>query len=101
MAGARGDRKFRDLTVGCDARDLVGLIFREPDVAVGSRRDSKGTAVGRWDRELGDLTCGADAPDLVGVDLREPDIAVGARDDVFGLGVGGRNSVKLPEGVIR
>src|SRR5439155_24106471 len=77
--------------------DVVGRILREPDAAVGARRDAVGVGVRSRDRILGDGAFCRDAPDLTAVELNKPESAVRTRRDALGLraGVGGKGELIL------
>src|SRR5713226_8185089 len=69
------DRIFGDLASGSDLPDLVGAIFREPEVAIVPLSDDYRETACSGKSVLGDDPTGSDLVDLVPIFQGEPEIA--------------------------
>ena len=55
-----------------DRADLTGVVFREPEISIGTRGDGGRPCLPRGQGKLPDLPGGSDAPDFVAYFLGEP-----------------------------
>src|SRR5262249_38486894 len=85
---AKVEGKFDHVAAGADATDSShsrSPLFREPQVAIGTRYDGIGKAIGRGGRELGDDPVGGHAPNLARPVLGKPHVSVRPDHDRVGL----------------
>ena len=91
-AFAVGTRKFAERAARREAADLVGLLLREPQIAVGAERDADRRGAGRRQGEFGEgAATRIEAADLGRAAFAEPQIAVRPLDADIGRAVGAWN----------
>src|SRR5689334_12996978 len=71
-----------DRTTGDDTRDLNGIDFSEPEIAIGTTCDTSRATSKRRNREFGDLASRIKTPDPVCLNLHKPQVAVRAGRNV-------------------
>src|SRR5947209_6228764 len=82
------DHIFGDVSGWSDPSDPISLVLREPQVAVGPKRDAGRQAVGRRHVVLDDRPAWRDSADSIAGAFGEPEIPVRTRGDDEGAAEG-------------